>query len=206
MSQDEKVWAGADPGGENNFGVALLRNDGSTCTRCVSCADEAVDLVCEWLGESSPAGVGVDAPLWWSSGRSSARLADQWLRDAFGLQGWQVQQPNALQGAALIQAAMFVLRIRERFQNVCVTETHPKALLAVWERETGNDFLDDHRVEWVQANRQEHERDALISAVAAREAFEGRWTHDLSECRYPSEQDPSESWLGPVRYFWPHKQ
>ncbi len=98
---------------------------------------------------------------------------------------------------------MFILRIRERFRNVCVTETHPKALLAVWEREAGNNFLDYHQVQWTQANRQEHERDALISAVAAREAFEKRWTNDLSTRRYPSEQDPSKSWLGPIYYYWP---
>ena len=53
------------------------------------------------------------------------------------------------------------------------------------------------------AQTSEHERDALISAVAARKGFEGGWTRDLIERRYPSEQDPSESWLGPVNYFWP---
>jgi hypothetical protein len=46
----------------------------------------------------------------------------------------------------------------------------------------------------------------VISAVAAREGLEGRWAHDLSEYRYPCEQDPVESWLGPVHYYWPHKR
>jgi hypothetical protein len=49
----------------------------------------------------------------------------------------------------------------------------------------------------------EHKRDAVISAVAAREGFEGRWIKDLSLNRYPSEQDPSQYWLAPIHYFWP---
>ncbi len=77
MSGDESIWVGADPGGKHNFGVAILWADGSVCTACVSCADEAVDVVCQWVEGSSPAGVGVDAPLWWSSGISGGRCVDQ---------------------------------------------------------------------------------------------------------------------------------
>jgi hypothetical protein len=41
------MWIGADPGGSTKikFGVAILGDDGRFTTRCVSCADEAVEAV-----------------------------------------------------------------------------------------------------------------------------------------------------------------
>ena len=37
------MWVGADPGGKNKFGVAILHDDGTFKTFCVSCADEALE-------------------------------------------------------------------------------------------------------------------------------------------------------------------
>jgi hypothetical protein len=48
----------------------------------------------------------------------------------------------------------------------------------------------------------EHQRDALISAVAAREGDSGRW-RDLSADRDPEELDPKRLWFGQVAYWWP---
>jgi predicted nuclease with RNAse H fold len=149
----------------------------------------------------APGGVGVDAPLWWSSGRSGGRLVDQWLRNTYGLSGGQVQSPNSLRGAALVQGAMFVQRIRELFPEVPVTETHPKALLVAMGMTNGEAFRSHFSIQLDDAEGSE--RDAMVSAVAAREGFECRWARDLSVCRYPGEQDPSRHWLGPVHYFWP---
>ena len=116
-------WVGADPGGKNKFGLALLSASGEVSTACVSCADEAVAKI-----DSPPLGVGVDAPLWWSSGPSSDRKADQWIRKKYGIRSGTVQTANSLRGAALVQAAMFILRLREKFPAVRVTEAHPKAV------------------------------------------------------------------------------
>jgi len=129
MSFSAKIWIGADPGGTGNFGLAILKSDGSVQTCCVNCADGAIDVVKEQV-KVQPAGVGVDSPLWWSSGRSSDRQADQWLRRTYGLSGGQVQTANSLRGAALVQGAMFVHRVRQLFPDVGVTEAHPKAVLA----------------------------------------------------------------------------
>src|SRR5262249_16899234 len=138
MSAAGTTWIGADPGGKERFGVAILKEDGCVQSFCVSCADEAVERV----GQSGaiPAGVGVDAPLWWSAGRSSDRSADEWLRKKYGLSGGQVQTANSLRGAALVQGAMFVLRMREKFPNVRVTETHPKAVLVALKENWGSFF------------------------------------------------------------------
>ena len=204
MSFGDKIWIGADPGGKGNFGLAVLKSDGSARTCCVDCADEAIQVVVQHA-KSTPAGVGVDAPLWWSSGRSSDRQADQWLRTKYGFSGGQVQTANSLRGAALVQGAMFVQRMREYFPSIGVTETHPKAVWKALRMESVSAFIKHFSVAVEIRGEQEHERDAIISAVAAREGFEGRWLNDLSTSRHPSEQDPSQFWLAPIHYFWPDK-
>jgi hypothetical protein len=84
------IWFGADPGGKNNFGVAVLLDDGTYKTECVSFVEQAID----WIREHDHIdGVGIDAPLWWSSGPSGDRKADNELRK-YG----PVQAPNSLRG------------------------------------------------------------------------------------------------------------
>jgi predicted nuclease with RNAse H fold len=202
MNGKERVWIGVDPGGRRNFGVAILDASGSARSWCVDHADAAIEI---FNGEtdSSPCGVGVDAPLWWSSGKSSDRAADKWLRHQYGLGGGQVQTANSLRGAAVVQAVMFVQRIRERFPQVSVTETHPKALWVALRLGTWDEFCRRFSIHAPIRSHQEHQRDAVLGAVAAREGFEGRWSHDLASNRLESEQDPAEYWLAPIHYFWP---
>jgi len=202
MTVIDKVWLGADPGGNGNFGIAILQSDGTASTYCVGCADEAVQTLVRHL-QLNPAGVGVDAPLWWSSGHSSDRRADRWLRTRYHLPGGRVQAANSLRGAALVQGVMFVYRARQRFPEVNVTETHPKALLTALGLNDWNSFCSRFSV--MAEIENVHERDAVISAVAAREGFERRWLNDLSVSRDESEQDPSGYWLAPIHYFWPEK-
>ena len=94
---------------------------------------------------------------------------------------------------------MFVQRLREKFPNVPITETHPKAAaiaLGGWDGSTIAAL-------GCPVGKSEHERDAYFSAVAAREGFSGRWVRDLSGMRSKSEQDTSSYWLAPVHYFSP---
>ena len=169
MSSGDKIWIGADPGGKSNFGLAILNADGSGRSWCVDCADEAMQVIVEHTS-SSPAGVGVDAPLWWSSGHSSDRQSDQWLRKRYGFSGGQVQTSNSLRGAALVQAAMFAQRIRERFPDVGITETHPKAVWKALDVKSWDGFVNLFSLS-MEIRAQEHERDAVISAVAARKGL-----------------------------------
>jgi predicted nuclease with RNAse H fold len=192
------MWFGADPGGTKNFGVALLRNDGSYCPGCVDHADAAVEQMVD-----RPGGIGIDCPLWYSSARSSDRKADQWLRSQ-GVPPGTVQTANSLRGAALVQGAMFAFRARERYPGVAITEAHPKALLHV----TG---LRNQPWTIIAAKfglvgyepPSEHERDALLGAVAARDGISGAWPRDLSLVRGERELDPNQMWFGEVHYFWP---
>jgi predicted nuclease with RNAse H fold len=202
MTSRTAVWIGADPGGKKCFGLAIVAEGSSPTTACVDCAEEAVGQAQKLIAGRKLAGVGVDAPLWWSSGRGSDRAADQWLRRRYRLPGGEVQAANSLKGAALVQASMFIERIRETFgRNTPVTEVHPKALLKGVFRKDWVHFAALHGIEPISVG--EHERDAVIAAIAAREGFGGRWLNDLSLNRLPSEQNPQSYWLAPVHYFWP---
>src|SRR6266446_4384905 len=113
------IWFGADPGGKNNFGVAVLLDDGTYKTECVSFVEQAID----WIREHDHIdGVGIDAPLWWSSGPSGDRKADNELRK-YG----PVQAPNSLRGAVLVQGVMLATRLRQLYPQISITEAHPKA-------------------------------------------------------------------------------
>jgi predicted nuclease with RNAse H fold len=198
----EKIWIGIDPGGEDKFGVAILTSGGSCRTWSVDFVDEAIELIGEHV-RSEPAGIGVDAPLWWSSGRAGLRKADQWIRDEYNLPSRNVQAVNSLWGSVLAQGMMFVTRIREVYPAVKITETHPKALLVALGRPAWKGHFDALRANVALDAKADDERDAIISALAAREGFEGRWKRNLALHRDPCEQDPATHWLAPVQYFWP---
>jgi predicted nuclease with RNAse H fold len=202
MKQNKDIWIGADPGGRRNFGLAILQSNGVARTWCLDHAEAAMTVLDKEL-PGVPSGVGVDAPLWWSSGRSSDRHADQWLRKKYQLTGGQVQTANSLRGAALVQGAMFVQRIREMFPKIGVTESHPKALRVAFRRERWKSFCKRTSIHTTLTGEEGHEHDAVLGALAAREGFEGRWTHDLSAKRHSAEQNPVKYWLGPVHYYWP---
>lgn len=134
------------------------------------------------------------------SGKKSVWVgADPGGKDNFGI---AMQTANSLQGAALTQGAIFVQRIREMFSKVNVTESHPKALFNVIADNDWSVFAARYKLK-ISEPVCPHQRDALIAAVAAREGFQGRWTHDLASTRLPSEQDPMGYWLAPVHYYWP---
>lgn len=198
------AWIGADPGGENNFGVAILKTHGSAHVCCVDYVDMAIEVIREHV-PVLPAGVGVDSPLWWSSGRAGLRAADQYIRDEYGIPSKNVQATNSMWGSVLVQGMMFVARIRELFPQVNVTETHPKAVLKALHQDDWKRFFDELPVDLTLGMLPEHKRDAVISAIAAREGFENRWPIDLANNRSPSEQDPFHHWLAPIHYFWPKK-
>jgi predicted nuclease with RNAse H fold len=202
VSKDTKIWIGVDPGGKANFGLSIFKADGSCHTCTVDYVDAAVETILKHV-DSIPVGIGVDAPLWWSSGSGGLRKADQWIRDQYGLHHRNVQAVNSLWGSVLAQGMMFVTRIREAFPGVNVTETHPKAVLVALGRESWKEQLSAIPTILTLDSKPDHERDALISGIAAREGFEGRWKRDLIEDRYPCEQNPSTHWLAPVHYFWP---
>jgi hypothetical protein len=178
--------------------LARLDEQGSFKTWIVSCADEALQLV-----KDEPHGVGIDSPMWWSSGPSSDRKADQRLRRRYGIPSGTVQTANSLRGAALVQGFMFATLIRERYKHVPITESHPKALCAAFGFTTWDDVKKRFGLHGERPS--DHGYDALLGAIAAREGLSGRWTGDLTRSRGLSEQNPARLSFGAVSYYWPEE-
>ena len=192
-----KLWVGADPGGKGSFGLALLDASGELECYTVSSVAEAVERI---VSTGEPLGLGIDAPMWWSASESGWRMADCRLRERYPAVSGSVLSVNSLRGAALAGGMMLASRVREMFPAVAITESHPKVLLGALELDEAG-FARRFGIcpDW----NNEHERDATIAAVCAREGFARRWTADLALQRHRAEQDPQAYWLAPMHYFWP---
>ena len=178
--------------------MAFLDADGKSLDcATVSSVDQAVKKI---ACRGRPLGVGIDAPMWWSSHEGAGRKADYRIRNKYNIPSGTVQAANSLRGAALVGGMMLAVRLREKFHDIMITETHPKALLYAIKSDAAG-FAKRFKIPDTWSN--DHERDASIGAVCAREGFEGRWPLDLALQRCDSEQDPSNYWIAPMHYFWP---
>ncbi len=189
-----RFWVGADPGGEAKFGLAFLDATDKKNSHCIT-VSSVDDAVKEVKKRGEPLGLGIDAPMWWASHKGGSRKADERIRSIHrhtDMKSSTVQSPNSLKGAALVGGMMLAWRIRQEFPGTKITESHPKAVIHAHE-------FDLKFFNWGN----EHEHDAAIGAICAREGFERRWTFDLAKDRHESEQDPDSHWLAPIRYFWP---
>ena len=134
-------------------------------------------------------------------------MADKRIRKISGIGPGMVLTAYSLRGAALVVGMMLAFRVREEFPSVRITESHPKALLSalkIGKPANGQEF-EIGGVKIPAGWKNEHERDAAIGAVCAREGFEGCWKTDLALDRCDSEQNPLSYWLSPMHYFWPEK-
>ena len=128
------VLLGFDPGGIESFGWAALHiGDAGTfvslMTGVVSTAPEAVQRAGQ-CSPDAPAGVGIDAPLFWV--QQGDRRADEHIRKrvvAAGGQSGTVSSVNSLRGACLVQGVLTARLVGVSWPSAVVTEAHPKALL-----------------------------------------------------------------------------
>lgn len=202
---------GFDPGGRAGFGVALLdsrRKTPSVHTAVKSSAVEALNWAVNQVGEARPTAAGIDSLMFWSGEEGGWRAADCWLRERYGTAGKSVLAPNSLRGAMLVQGAVIAKLLRRSWENLPITETHPKVLYqALSGRSYGRKGVTQGMWSWLSENigcdvngRSEHEIDALMSAWAAREGSAKRWLEDLRKKSSDSEVfDAVED----THYWWP---
>ncbi len=194
------LWAGADPGGIGRFGVAVVDDSGSFYSSTVSSVDEALN----WIrARGTPLGIGIDSPMWWSAGQGGGRRADKRLRNAYGISSGTVQSVNSLRGAALAGGVLLASLLRGKFADVEVTESHPKALLKALSLGDADEAAVAQHFGVDNAWGDDHQRDAVIAALCAREGFHRNWPVDLADQRHTLEQNPKNYWLAPVCYWWP---
>jgi hypothetical protein len=176
------LFVGLDPGGDGQFGWGVVA--GSACPLALvhsGCARDAASVVGalqEAIGSSGVVqGVGIDSPLFWTP--TGARRVDRIVREAIKEAGARnaggtVQHVNSLRGACLTQGVVAAHLLRQAMPGVRITEAHPKALLWLikvarhgrWVR----DVAMEHLTEFVTCDvsgLSEHERDAVLGAVAA---------------------------------------
>jgi len=205
---------GFEPGGDTGgpkFGTALIRVENERVLRQESglarSVDEAILWVRERLDGVRPDGVGIDAPLFWETGRGGWRAADTALRAAYPETRASVMSPNGGQGSFVVQGPALVLRLRQAWPGLPVTETHPKVLhYALGKRKYDSlgwqvmaaGLFDRWSQPQGDAPLAEHAYDALLSAHAAAEWGLGRWSENLVRLS-PDPLFPS----GPVDYAWP---
>ena len=187
-----------DPGGKDAFGLAFVEVSGSLRCETVSSVDEAAKAV---TAMGKPLGLGIDAPMWWSAGEGGGRMADKKLRDCYHIQ------------SGTIQSGKFVCRAQRSSVVSCSLHGSGRHSLGFASRNSTPRRCCWHCVS-TECNSppdtasktnwgNEHERDAAIAAVCAREGFEGRWPTDLAKQRDRSEQNPRAYWLASMAYFWP---
>jgi len=166
------VILGFDPGGINNFGWATLHvNDVgeivSLATGVTSNAPKAFRNAAE-KATSAPAGVGIDAPLFWV--QEGDRRVDSYLRNrvrAAGGHNGTVNSVNSLRGACLVQGILTARLVDAKWPSAIITEAHPKALLLLHPEAE----LVTNRLPLIH---REHERDAALAAFAAWAAVTAR--------------------------------
>ena len=131
-------------------------------------------------------------------------MADHRLRKAYPrIHSGTVQSVNSLRGAALAGGALLASWMREQDPGLRITEAHPKALLLALDMD-GATFAERFGIRNVWGD-EEHQRDAAIAAVRAREGFQGNWPLDLADHRDRLEQNPKSYWLAPASYWWPQQ-
>jgi hypothetical protein len=205
------MWYGFDPGSQ--FGVARIDEFGRYQSATMTSTQDALEYV-----QPDCAGLGIDSVLWWSRSKGGGRRADMAVRAdccSGGGHSGTVSPINSLMGAMFVPAYLLIRDLRERFPEIRITEAHPKALLHALRLPVSRPRHDEahFRAGWTTIAdlfgltgaqpRNEHERDAIVAALSAREGYSGRWPTDFARLRASGELALDDLFRGPVNYFWP---
>lgn len=211
-----KIYIGYDPGGRGAHGVAVINGNRVNCDT-VATAFDAIKWLEEQCADEAPSALGVDSLTLWSTGRAGWRPADRALKAEYIQAEKSVKSPNSLRGSMSINGAAVAMRLQQKFADLFITETHPKVLYYALTRVLYN--FADRRGQMVKEllgwlgltsesfdfkDKTDDAWDALISAYAAREWHNKRWTMDLHQL--PGEQ--SEELFSPFNkpaFAWPYK-
>jgi putative cofactor-binding repeat protein len=205
----EGIYLGFDPGGDHKFGVAVIEGN-CVRTSTVSSVDEAMKWAAGACEARQPIAAGIDTLLHWATSEGGTRPCDSQLRIRYPAVKNSVMSPNSLYGAMAIGGMALALRLRQRWPELVLNETHPKVLL----HELGKPY-DAKRSETVEtvidwfvsqghytgSIKGEHELDAALSAWATKkgvaETSSERWVDIIGNggnLLFPA---------GKVRYLWP---
>lgn len=205
---------GYDPGGNGKHGFACLTVKDNKIMTCEIDTLPDVEAVIDRISDGDePLGIGIDTLTTWSTKKSGWRSADDWLRKQYSDVQGSVISPNALRGAMCLNGMAVMMAVRETWDDVPVTETHPKVLYHVLNgKKKKYDWSNCSRkmCQWLseQLNcdispANDHEWDAAISAYAMHQGLLREWKKDLHT---EPITEPGERLLRPAGksfYYWP---
>ncbi len=203
MTTNKGGYLGFDPGGYSRFGVAFLTEN---CVKAstVSTVDDAVKWAVDECGSQRPIAAGIDTLLHWATAKSGMRPCDLKLRDKYPCVRNSIIAPNSLYGAMAIGGMALAFRLREKWPELDLNETHPKVLLHARWKERYDPKTVGAAIQRFAGQvgiecpfQGEHEFDAVLSAWATREGLVGGWIDIVgvgADLLFPA---------GPVRYLWP---
>ena len=212
MSESPCFILGFDPGGVGNFGWSVCREAGGLLQPppLTGVADDALDALNQSRAEipynATVRAAGIDAPLFW--GKRGNRqidnelnrqmLANDFPQPANG--GRIIQAVNSLRGGCVVQGPLLVRYLRDTWDQLPITESHPKALQ--WLLPILGQFEAATMARRMIAGLVEHRLDATLCAVAA---WGMMYHENLPGWQNFYDQEPNgiEIFDGPVGYWMP---
>ncbi len=199
-----ELYLGFDPGGDRGFGAAVLCGIEVKVTT-VSTVSEAIRWACASCGPICPKAAGIDTLLHWCDGPGGWRPADRELRAAYPEARSSVLSPNGLYGSMVVGGMALALRLRQRWPEIGLNETHPKLLGYALRRVRHTDGDPRAAISWLAQYAgldldgivTGHELDAILSAWATRAGLAGGWRDLVRDD--PNAIFPIEN----VSYLWP---
>lgn len=206
------IYLGFDPGGQSNFGAALLDGD-AVASSTVSTVDAAMSWVVERLSGRTPTAAGIDTLLHWSGGRSGDRHAETVLRKLYPDARNTVISPNSLYGSMAVGGMALGFQLRARFPELALNDTHPKLLARHFAGSLpkGAGRRTDERRAWMARklpnsdvrHANDHEVDAIVSVWATRAAMRSRAKRQNAWRDLAAECSDAITPLVNMHYFWP---
>jgi hypothetical protein len=201
------VFLGCDPGGSGKNGLAIYFPNEKRCkTKTVDGLHDALSWYEKHLNGMKPSAAGIDTLMFWELADGGWRKADQYLKQEYPRASKSIISPNSLYGSMAVQGIAFAMKLKKRWENIALTETHPKVLYLACSKKK---YKWNHSMnQWAREKLEidniscanDHEWDALISAWAAYKGFIGEWKRDLACLNAESENRVTP--LEKVKYWW----
>lgn len=212
-----ELYFGFDPGGKSGVAVARVEGDAVNFKSAdVASVDEAFAWFRGIAEDTSPAGVGIDALLSWSTSAGGWRPSDRALRKTYRKMAPSVICSNSAYGAMAVQGMTFAFRAKAEWRSAVLNEVHPKVLLYAldsklvyprkWQsgHEKACQWFKDRQCSFDELPKSEHAFDAVLGAWATYKGLRSKeWSADLSKL----DRDCSSALcpIPDVHYFWPEQ-